>query len=188
MDQRFYDAVQANPIIAAIKDDAGLEHCLKRPDIRVVFVLYGDVCSIVPIVNAIRAAGKLAIVHVDLIAGLSQREVAVEYLQRTAGADGIISTRQNLIQRAKELRLFTVWRLFLIDSMALCEAHKAKDLRPDFLEILPGLMPGMIRKLRQETGMPLLAGGLICTKQDVLDALEAGATAISSTNEDVWDM
>lgn len=188
MDQQFYDAVQANPIIAAVKDDAGLASCLTRPDIRVVFVLYGDVCSITGIVEAIHAAGKLAIVHADLITGLSQREVAVEYLQRNAKADGIISTRQNLIQKAKELHLFTVWRLFLIDSMALREAANAKNLRPDFLEILPGLMPDIIRQLKRETGMPILAGGLIRTKQDVMQALDAGAMAISSTNEAVWDM
>lgn len=188
MDQRFYDAVQANPVIAAVKDDPGLARCLTHPDIRVVFVLYGDVCSIVRIVDDIHAAGKLAIVHVDLITGLSQREVAVEYLKCNAGVDGIISTRQNLIQKAKELHLFTVWRLFLIDSMSLREARNAKTLRPDFLEILPGLMPGIIRQLRRETGMPLLAGGLICTKQDVMEALDAGAMAISSTNEAVWDM
>lgn len=188
MDQRFFDAVQANPIIAAVKDDPGLRRCLSKKEMRVVFVLYGDVCSIVQIVEAIHGAGKIAIVHTDLIAGLAQKEIAVDYLCHTAKADGIISTRRNLIQRAKELRMFTVLRMFVIDSMALGEAVSLSGIQPDFLEILPGLMPGIIRKIRRATGLQLLAGGLITTKQEAISALEAGATAISTTNEAVWDM
>lgn len=188
MDQRFYDAVQSNPIIAAVKHDEGLQRCLTRGEIKVVFVLYGDLCSIPSIVSKIHEAGKIAIVHADLISGLAPREVAVDYLRNNAGADGIISTRQNLIQRAKELKMFTVWRVFIIDSMALSEADSARALRPDFLEVLPGVMPSIIRHVRISTGLPLLAGGLIRTKQDVMEALDAGAMAISTTNEAVWDM
>ena len=36
--------------------------------------------------------------------------------------------------------------------------------------------------------VPVLTGGLIADKEDVLAALEAGATAISTTNQAVWDM
>lgn len=188
MDQRLYDTVQSNPIIAAVKHDAGLQHCLSREELRVVFVLYGDVCSIPSIVAAIHEAGKLAIVHADLITGLAQKEVAVNFLQQSAHADGIISTRQNMIQRAKELGLYTVYRLFIIDSIALSEAMQVRRLRPDFLDILPGVMPNIIRKIKRKTGWPLLAGGLITTKQDVMEALDAGAMAISTTDETVWDM
>lgn len=188
MDQRFFDAMQENPIIAAVKHDSELECCLSRRDGRVVFVLYGDICSIPGIVTRIHQAGKLAIVHADLIQGLAPREIAIDYLCKNAGADGIISTRKNLIQRAKELKMYTIWRLFMIDSMSLAEADEAKVLCPDFLEILPGVLPEIIRQIRERTGLPVLAGGLICTKQDVLDALNAGATAISTTNEAVWDM
>lgn len=188
MDQRFFEAMQSNPIVAAVKDDKGLRHCLSKEEMQVIFVLYGDVCSIVEIVRQIHEAGKIAIVHVDLVAGLAQKEIAVDYICQTAYADGIISTRRNLIQRAKELKMFTVLRMFVIDSMALSEAASLNGIQPDFLEILPGLMPGIIRKIRQATGLPILAGGLITTKQETIDALEAGAVAISTTNEAVWDM
>lgn len=42
MDTRLYQAMQANPIIAAIRDDQGLEGCLSA-DVQIVFVLYGDI-------------------------------------------------------------------------------------------------------------------------------------------------
>lgn len=188
MDQRFYDAIQANPIIAAVKNDTGLQHCLTKEDIRVVFILYGDICSIQRIVNTVHKSGKIAMVHADLITGLAQKDIAVDFLKQSAGADGIISTRQNLIQRAKELRMYTVLRIFVIDSMAIAEAENLNNVRPDFLEILPGIMPSVIRRIRKATKQPLLAGGLITIKQEAIEALEAGAMAISTTNEAVWDM
>ena len=53
---------------------------------------------------------------------------------------------------------------------------------------LPGLMPKMIRRLVQDTGKPVIAGGLISDKEDVTNALSAGAVAVSTTNPAVWRM
>ena len=93
-----------------------------------------------------------------------------------------------MIQRAKELQMPTIFRAFVIDSMALDSLLSVKNLRPDAIDILPGLMPGIIRKVRALTGLPVLAGGLITEKQEVLQALDAGALAISSTAPAVWQM
>ena len=71
MKQELMDAIQETPVIAAIKDDGGLEEALRNENIRVVFILYGDICNISALVQRIHAAGKFAIVHVDLIAGLA---------------------------------------------------------------------------------------------------------------------
>lgn len=187
MDMRLYRALQANPIIAAVRDEEGLVQCLQE-DVQTVFVLYGDICSIGGIVSRIKAAGKIAIVHADLITGLSGREVAVDFLHETTQVDGIISTRVNMLQRAKELGMMTIFRVFVIDSMALDSLLSMKNLRPDAIDILPGLMPSIIRKVRTSTGIPVLTGGLITEKQEVLQALDAGAMAISSTDPRVWQM
>lgn len=187
MEQRLYDALQRNPIIAAIRDDAGLEECLQA-DVQTVFVLYGDICGIAGIVERIKNAGKIAIVHADLIVGLATKEISVDFLHNTTRVDGIISTRANMVQRAKELQMIGILRVFLIDSMALDTAFSARNLKPDAIDILPGLMPSMIRKIRQITGLPVLTGGLITEKREVMQALEAGALAISSTAPNVWQM
>ena len=148
MEQRLYEALQRNPIIAAVRDDEGLAQCL-RTDIQTVFVLYGDICNIPEIVRQIKDAGKIAIVHADLIGGLAAKEISVDFLRRSTQADGVISTRANMIQRAKELNMIAILRVFLIDSMALDSALGAKNLKPDAIDILPGLMPSMLRKVRQ---------------------------------------
>ena len=185
MEQKFYDAVAASPVIAAVKNMEGLEQCLATDSIQVVFLLFGDICSIGDIVARVKQAGKLAMVH----AGLSgSKEIAVDFLHSATQADGIISTRPNFIRRARELHLYTVLRVFVIDSMALSGVEKLESVHPDFLEVLPGVMPKTIRKICAAVHTPVLAGGLIADKEDVLAALSAGAMAISTTNQQVWMM
>ena len=188
MKPEFYEAITSNPIIAAVKDDAGLDKCLALPDISVVFVLYGEVSTISAIVEKIKKAGKQAIVHLDLVAGLSGRVEAVDFISGYTKADGVISTRIEQIARAKELGLSTIYRIFLIDSKAFEKLNRRVVESADIIEILPGLMPKMIKKLSKEIQIPIIAGGLISDKEDVMAALKAGAIAISSTNENTWQM
>lgn len=188
MEQQFYDALTNNPIIAAVKDEQGLSECLNMQETNVIFVLFGEIASIADMVESIKKAGKIAVVHVDLIAGLSAREESINFIAKYTRADGVISTRIDLIKRAKELGLTTVYRVFLLDSKAMDSKNYRIADYVDALEILPGLMPKIIRKMVKRVPVPIIAGGLISEKEDVLMALDAGAIAISSTNEDVWKM
>lgn len=178
--------LEENPIIIAIKDEEGLARCLQNPK-PVVFVLYGSVVSIPDIVRRLKKAGKTVFVDVDLLDGLSAREAAVEYLVGATEADGVISTKAALVRRAKALGLAGVYRTFLLDNMALQSLRKSGGSQwADFIEILPGLMPKLIARLSHELNAPLIASGLIADKQDVIDALGAGAVAVSSTCPAVW--
>lgn len=49
-------------------------------------------------------------------------------------------------------------------------------------------MPKIIKKLCSTVNVPIIAGGLISDKEDVMNALNAGAVAISVTNQRVWFM
>ncbi|MCR5153743.1 MAG: glycerol-3-phosphate responsive antiterminator [Lachnospiraceae bacterium] len=180
------ERIEYSPVIAAVKDEEGLEESLTCES-NVIFVLYGDLMTIGDIVERIKDAGKTAIVHADLITGLSTKEISVDYLKEQAHADGIISTKAHLIKRAKELDMFAVMRFFVLDSMSLESIRKQLVCAdPDCIEILPGLMPKIIKKLCSEEKYPLIAGGLISDKDDILAALDAGAVAVSATKPDVW--
>lgn len=189
MNQKFYDLMEANPVIAAVKDMQGLEACCQSEDIKVVFILFGDICSIQSIVKRVKEADKAAMVHVDLITGLSSREVAVDFIKYHTSADGIISTKPMLIKRARELSLYTTLRFFVLDSMAFENIEKQISVaRPDVIEILPGLMPKVISRVCRSVKIPVIAGGLISDKEDVVAALAAGAISVSTTNRGVWLM
>lgn len=186
MNREFKDAIENSPIIAAIKNDAELHHCLTC-DSQVIFILYGDICNIADIVDTVKSAGKIALVHLDLIGGLNAKEIAVDFIKKYTWADGIISTRPQLIRHAKELSLYTVMRFFVIDSMAYDNIEKQLHaVRPDFIEILPALMPKVISRICDLSPVPVIAGGLISDKEDVMQMIQAGAISISSTNEKVW--
>lgn len=60
-------------------------------------------------------------------------------------------------------------------------------MQPDAIEILPGIVvPKVIKKINAISRVPVIAGGLITDKEDVMNALSSGAIGISSTNQDVW--
>lgn len=186
MKKEFKEALEDSPIIAAIKDDEGLQKCISS-DSRIIFILYGDIVNIADIVHTVKESGKLAMVHLDLITGLSSKEIAVDFLKKYTEADGIITTKPTLIKRAKELGLYTILRLFIIDSMAYENIERqTKSAKPDLIEVLPALMPKIVTKICKISSTPVIAGGLVSDKEDIMALLHAGVTSISSTNEDVW--
>lgn len=176
------------PVIASVKDDRGLAAAVAS-EVRVIFLLYGDVLTIGDIVDRARATGKAVFVHLDLVDGLASREISADFIARHTAADGVLSTKANLTRRAKELGLVSIQRFFLLDSMAIqsIEKHLSPDTS-DLIEVLPGIMPKIIRRVRAAVSKPVIAGGFINDKEDVTGALGAGAVAVSATNPAVWAM
>lgn len=186
MKKEFREALEDSPIIAAIKDNDGLEKCLNSES-RVIFILYGDICNISDIVDTVKSSGKIAMVHLDLIAGLSSKEISVDFIKKYTKADGIITTKPALIKRAKELSLYSILRLFVIDSMAYENIDRQlKTAKPDLIEILPALMPKVVSKICKMSNTPVIAGGLVSDKEDIMSLLQAGVVSVSSTNSDIW--
>ena len=184
----FYNYIDDNPIIAAINDLDKVKDVIDSPS-KIVFLLIGDILNIGEIVNELKKHNKLVFVHIDLIGGFSKDILAMKYLNNTIKPDGIITTKSNLIKVAKELDIFTIQRLFILDSLALTSGiNSVKSIRPDAVEILPGIMPKIIKEIRQETRIPVIAGGLIKDKMDVINSLNGGAIGISTSNKDVWYM
>ena len=182
----FIEAVEDSPVITAVKDFEGLRRCFDSES-RVVFILFGDICNIGDIVDEVKAHDKIAMVHIDLIAGLNNKEIAVDFIKKYTKADGIISTKQQLVKRAKELDLYTVFRFFAIDSMAYDNiTRQLGAVKSDFVEILPGMAPKVIKNIVSSINVPVIAGGLIAEKEDVIGILSSGATSISTTNQKLW--
>lgn len=182
------EILQENPVIASVKDEAGAQAAL-RSDCKIVFLLYGSVLNIASIVDVLKKHGKMVFVDVDLLDGFASKEIVVTYLKMHTAADGVLSSKAFMVKAAKEQGLFAIHRLFLIDSMSYQNARKqVKISKADCIEILPGCMPRVISWLIEDVSVPLIAGGLVCDKDDVVAALKAGATAVASSNEGVWQM
>ena len=181
------EVIADSPVIAAVKDEEGLDKSL-RTDCRIIFILYGNICSLTTIVEKIKKRDKLAIVHADLVQGLSAKTEAINYIKNNTKADGILSTKGNLVKHATDIGLIGILRNFIIDSIAMENVNKQVELaHPDMIEIMPGIMPEIIEKLKNEIKLPLIAGGLISDTKDVIAALSAGADAVSTTKEELWN-
>ncbi len=188
MTKLFFKYIQENPIIGALNDVKKIDRVIDSP-CKIVFLLTGNIMNLEWVVNKLRENGKFVCIHIDLIEGFSKHPIALEYINKTIAPDGIISTKSSIIRAAKSLGIFTIQRFFLLDSLALVTGKESiKNIRPDAVEILPGLMPKIIQEIHKETRVPIIAGGLIRSKEDVIQSLNAGAMGVSTSEQDVWYM
>ena len=72
----------------------------------------------------------------------------------------------------------------LVESVK--ERGKYAFVHLDLIELVPGLMPKIIRQVHSLHRTPLTAGGLIRDKEDTVSALSAGAVSISTSCEEAW--
>lgn len=188
MNNNFTSNLQYNPIIAAVSNLDNLEEALKSP-CDIIFMLTGDIFNLKMIVEKVKAAGKSIYIHVDLIDGFSKDQVALKYINENIKPDGIITTKTNLIKKAKELNIFVVQRIFILDSLSIESGLKAVgSVRPDALEILPGTITKTIKWISDKIRIPIIASGLVEDKEDVILSLKAGSLGISTSKQDIWYM
>ncbi len=182
---KLFELLSDAPIIAAVKNDDELQKALSS-DCRIVFILYGTLMNIASLVDRVADADKYALVHIDLVDGLStKRDVVVDFICECTRAHGVISTRPALVRHAKARGLIAIQRFFLLDSLAFNNVLR-QHAEGDAIDILPGTMPKIIQRLAAEVRCPIIASGLISDKEDIIAALSAGASAVSTTNAALW--
>lgn len=131
---------------------------------------------------------KKVIIHADLIQGLKTDNYAADFLCNDIKPAGIISTRSNMILKAKAKGIIAIQRMFLLDTIALEKSYSLiEKTRPDFIEMLPGVIPELINEVYERTGIPIINGGLIRTRKHVQDAFDAGAVAVTTSDHELWE-
>lgn len=188
MYNKILNAFKNNPIIPAVKDEKALEEALET-DNGIIFIITSTIFSVAAMVERCKAADKIVFVHFDLVEGLARSVYALDYLIELTKPDGIITTKTNFVKSAREKNIFVIQRFFIFDSISVELSFKViKECKPDAIEILPGVMPKVIKKFSESTSMPIIAGGLITDREDIMTALNAGACSISSTQSGTWYM
>lgn len=188
MGECFFRNIQENPVIAAVNNEDNLKKAIESPS-NIIFLLTGNIFNLACMVDEIKRNNMEVYVHIDLIEGFSKDTVALDYINRNIKPNGIITTKSNLIRYAKNIGVFAIQRLFLIDSLSLkTGVNSVKSIRPNAVELLPGVMPKITKIIHQKTNIPVITGGLIMDKSDVISSLKAGAIGISTSKEDIWYM
>lgn len=183
----FIEATESCPVIPEIKNDEWLES-LTESDCDIAYILYGDICTIADIVDKVKQTGKKAIVHIDLIVGLSAKEISVDFIKKYTKADGIISMKPGSIKRANDLGMFTIQRFYLMDGFTYANIEKhVESCNPDVVEFLPTGLSKVMKYLVEKIDKPAVASGLTQDKEDIIGALKAGAIAVATTNRRMWN-
>ncbi|WP_343216162.1 glycerol-3-phosphate responsive antiterminator [Clostridium mobile] len=186
LEKEFFDRIQLNPIVAAVSNVKKLDEAIESP-CEIIFLLTGDIFNLEDIIKKVKENGKNIYVHIDLVDGFSKNLTTLKYISKKTDADGIITTKSSFIRPAKEMGLFTIQRLFMLDSLSLDSGIESiKVTRPNAVEIMPGIMPKITEKIYNETSIPIITGGLIMDKDDVIQNLKSGAVGISTTKKEIW--
>ncbi|MEG1186186.1 MAG: glycerol-3-phosphate responsive antiterminator [Oscillospiraceae bacterium] len=177
--------LEENPLIAAVRTEEDLAEAILSP-VHVIFLLRCNILTLAEEIKKAHAGNKVIFVHADLAEGIGNDKFGIGFI-KDSGADGIISTRTNIIRFAKEWKLQTVQRFFIVDSHSIDTAiDTIRTSRPSMIEVMPGVVSKIVKKFYESVHLPVIAGGLMETKKEVLEALDAGASAISTAQKELW--
>ena len=172
-------------VIAAVRNSEQLLLATKSK-VDIIFMLTPNITKLKKHIEIVHNAGKKLFVHLDLAEGIGKDEYGIRYVKEQ-GADGIISTRTNIIKLAKKVGIYTVQRFFIVDSHSVeTTVEAAKTSKADMIEIMPGTVSKVIKNLKKELDMPIVAGGLIETLKEIEEAVICGAAAISTGKKEFW--
>lgn len=175
------------PVIPAVRTSKDFKYALEKTKAPSLILLFGDVVLLPELLSQAQEHKKRLLVHLDLLGGIGKDEAGIRFLSRM-GVNGLITTKAHLCKTAREEGMLAIQRLFMMDSEALRTGiNLARKYKPDAIEVLPASVPaGVVRQLSEETGLPVLGGGLVRTQEDVQHAIENGIYAVSASNADLW--
>lgn len=174
-------------VLPAIKKMKDFEMVLES-NYEYIVILEIHISQLASVMKYAANKQKKIILHADLIQGLKSDKNAAEFLCHNLKPAGLISTRGDVLKTAKKNNILAIQRIFLIDTIALETSYKlAANVQPDFIEVLPGVLPQYIQKVKNDTNIDIITGGLIDNEDHIKQALQAGAKAVTTSNTDLWN-
>lgn len=177
--------MEENRIIAAIRSEEGFNLACSSK-VKIVFDLAPSIETFEKRAEILKKCGKKLFIHIDMAEGIGKDKAGLNFIKQSSVC-GIISTRTNLIKLAHEVGLSTVHRMFIVDSQSALTAINMLKVKPDMAEIMPGTLPEkVIKNICEKVDVPVIAGGLVETEEEVANAISAGAVAVSTGKISLW--
>ncbi|SEO68295.1 glycerol-3-phosphate responsive antiterminator [Propionispora vibrioides] len=176
------------PIIPAVRTIQDFKYAMSNTAAPGVIVLFGDINTVSSLLEQAKQYKKRLILHLDLLEGIGRDKPGINFLARQ-GVSAVITTKTQIGKMAHEDGMIVIQRLFLMDSEAVRTGiQAAKALKPDAIEVLPGMVPRVVvQRLLSEVGRPILAGGLMQTEEEVIGAINNGVYAVSTSKRELWN-
>ena len=169
-----------------------LKYLSKALDSTSEFILLSEVSigNLKELTDVCHKAGKKVLVHVDLIGGFKGDKEGIQLLKTLFKVDGVTSTNVTVLRQAKQRGLYTIYRLFMIDSRSLDRSiHLLKNEAFDCVEVLPGeyaLQKESVIK-KHVGSADLIAGGFIATKELAQKILQGSFMGVTTSEPDIWE-
>jgi glycerol uptake operon antiterminator len=144
-------------------------------------VLFHDL-SLTELIRLNAMVDQPAAVDIDTVEGLSPDAAALTFLSDRLGIKTVITRRPALARKAVQLGCLALLHVHCLDSTGLERALESHPGDPVGTAVSPGvvlehLAPGQRRRLP----VPVVAYGLIRSREDLDAALAAGAAAVMTT-------
>ena len=173
-------------VAASVRRDDEFKAAL-RSDAEVIFLQNTSITNVSDQIRLAHDYGKVVFIHTDFMEGIGKDKAGLEYI-KSLGCDGMLSTRTGMIRYGKDAGLLTVQRFFIVDTHSVDTAiDSIKMGKPDFAEIMPGVIEKTIRRFASEVDTPIIAGGLINRPEEIDRALSSGAVAVSTGQGELWN-
>ncbi|WP_235507623.1 glycerol-3-phosphate responsive antiterminator [Agromyces sp. Root1464] len=183
LDERLF----RNPVVASLYGTESVEAFLAGP-CQVAIAANVALPDLEGLVATLSSAGKFVFVNIDNSDGLAQDRGGVEYL-RKIGAQGLITTRTMLIQKANQLGMVTMQKVFITDRSTLPRSTNAvRQNRPHLVQLMPWPVIPYIAQQDLAELTPYVAAGFVQSRNDVITALKGGAKAVSTSDVELWSI
>lgn len=139
-------------------------------------------------VDRLKRKGKKIFVKIGEIEGLKDdSDITMDYLSQELRVDGVVSNKNRVIAKAKKAGLVTVYTAFILDTQSFITSMKnINNIKPDIVEIRPGIMPKVISEMKKKSKISVWATGLITEKKEVDNLIKAGADSIVTSKDYLW--
>ena len=187
MKKTFEENLQKSKLIAAIKHPKSIERAIKyKKNIAAVILMTGNILTVKQYVDVLQKEGLPVILHVEKIGGLQVDDYGIDFIANV-NPFAIVTTKSNIIKKAKSRGLFVIQRVFLIDTEVYDNLLQNVDrFQADMIEIMPSRVTSFLEKLSKVSPIPIITGGLLTTAYHAKEALEHGAVAVTTSNTDLW--
>ncbi len=174
-------------VLPAISSHQALRKFLKTDLVHGILMNF-QLAQLEELVTTMHKHGRKVLVHLDMVKGLMSDEYGAIHLIQNLHIDGIISIKPRVIELCKKRNVLGIMRFFLKDSISLRQSLEiAQKTLPDALEILPTGHTHIIDRIKDKLPVDVLMGGLIETPEEIDACLSAGAVAVTTSKEALWD-
>lgn len=181
-----YDCSTFN-IIPSVRRFGDLQRALKSEQ-QTILLTEADIVNLKDLVDMVHKAGKKAWINLELLGGFGRDQKGMKLLKNYYGVDGVMSTDSTKLTMTRRLGLTSLQRFFIVDSRALDTTMKIlENSKVDGAEILPAHTAiQFINTLRENTDIPLLAGGFVETPEMIETIREAGFSGMTTSKSSLW--